>query len=359
MSNGRRPAPEQASPYTTGLKATAGAVTVLAVVALLIAARLALVLVIISFVLALGFQPARKWLERRGLSRRWTVAVIILVEAVVAAFLAVVVAPTVVREFVDLVEQAPQLLREQSPDSLLGGLDERFDLASRVESFRARLPDITASLLAEVTTLIFGLVTIVVLTTYFTAGMPGIQRAVARLLWREDREDFETIIDTSTERVGGYIRGNLLISVIAGVTSFVGLLLIGVPSAAALAFFVAITDLIPVVGAIAGAGTAILVAAFAGTAQMIATAIFFLVYQQVENYVIQPRVMRKAIDMSAATVIVAVLIGGTLLGITGALLALPMAAIIKVVIDNLYLEERVETVRKEDGRRASPRQKGK
>ena len=348
-----KPAPsgreEPSSPYVVALKATAGGVTVLALVGFLVLARVVLLLVLVSLVLAIGLQPSRKWLERHGLSPRWTTTVILLIEAAVVALLAVLVVPTVIREGVQLVEQTPGYLRQQDPSSLLGGLAERFDLADRAESFSARLPGITASLAPEIAGLIFGLVTVLILTTYFTVGMPRIQRAVARVLWRGDRADFQAILDTSTERVSGYITGNLLISLIAGVTSFAALLIIGVPSAAALALFVALTDLIPIVGAIAGAAVATAVAALAGTPQMIATAIFFVVYQQVENYVIQPRVMRNAIDMSAATVIVAVLIGGSVLGITGALLALPLAAIAKVVLENLYLDERVESVSSKGG----------
>ena len=349
MSKQAGPHPEERStPYITAAKATAGVVTILAVAGFLVAARAVLLLLLISLILAIGFQPSRTWLERRGLSPRWTTALIVLIEATVAVLLAVVVVPTVIREFVQLVEQAPEYLRQQEGSTLFGGLVERFDLVRRADAFAARLPEIMASLAPEIVTVVFAVVTLLILTTYFTVGMPRIQRAVARVLWREDREHFETILDKSTTRVSGYIKGNLLISLIAGVTSFLALLIIGVPSPAALAFFVALTDLVPIVGAITGAATATGVAAFAGTVQMVATAIFFLVYQQVENYVIQPWVMRNAIQMSAAAVIVAVLIGGSVLGITGALLALPVAAIAKVVLENLYVEERVDEVAKEN-----------
>jgi predicted PurR-regulated permease PerM len=164
------------------------------------------------------------------------------------------------------------------------------------------------------------------------------------LLRREERAHFEAIIEESTQRVGGYIMGNITISLFAGVTSFVALLVIGVPYAAALAFWVALTDLIPTVGAILGALVAVLVAAFAGVPELVATVIYFAIYQQVENYVIAPRVMRKAIEMSAAAVIVAVLIGGSLAGFIGALLALPAAAVIKIVVRQLYIEDRLEVV---------------
>jgi predicted PurR-regulated permease PerM len=195
---------------------------------------------------------------------------------------------------------------------------------------------------------VFNSLTVFILTIYFTVNLPTMRATVTRLLGREDRAEFQEIFEESIQRVGGYVLGNLAISAIAGVVSFLVLWLLGVPFAVALAFFVALTDLIPTVGAIIGAAVAAVVAIFAGLPQFIGTVAFFLVYQQVENYVIQPRVMRRAIDMSAPLVILAVLIGGALLGVVGALLAIPTAAIIKVAFRELYLEERMERVRTQE-----------
>ena len=178
--------------------------------------------------------------------------------------------------------------------------------------------------------------------------MPRIRAGVARLLTRRERERFELILAESTQRVGGYIIGNIVISIIAGFACFVFLLIIGVPYPAALAFWVALTDLIPTVGAILGAVVAGVVAIFTGIPQLIFVIIYFIVYQQVENYLIAPRVMKKAVEMSAAAVIVSLLIGGSLAGLVGALLALPAAAIIKISFKYLYLEEREEAVAAED-----------
>ena len=136
--------------------------------------------------------------------------------------------------------------------------------------------------------------------------------------------------------------GNIAVSIIAGVASFVFLRIFGIPFAAALAIWVAITDLIPTVGATLGALAAVIVAFFSSVADGIATVAYFLVYQQVENYLIVPRVMRKAVDLSPAAVIVSVLIGGSLAGFAGALLALPLAAAAKVVVRDVWLRPRVE-----------------
>jgi predicted PurR-regulated permease PerM len=139
------------------------------------------------------------------------------------------------------------------------------------------------------------------------------------------------VLDESLAKVGGYVSGNILISIIAGGLSFAAFLLIGVPFPAALAMWVAFTDLIPAVGATLGAIVCVLVAAFSGVGTAVITAIYFIVYQQVENYLIAPRVMKRAIDLSPAAVILSTLIGGSLAGFAGALLALPIAATIKVI----------------------------
>jgi predicted PurR-regulated permease PerM len=175
------------------------------------------------------------------------------------------------------------------------------------------------------------------------------------LLRREHREELEVILDRMTGRIGGYVTGNAIVSLIAGAVTFVALVLIGVPYALALAVWVGLTDLIPTVGALLGAVVVCVVAAFVGVPELIATVAFFVVYQQIENYVIAPRVMRRAIEIPPAAVIVAVLVGGTLAGFFGALLALPIAATIQIVFEELYVRDRIEEVRAVDAETARRR----
>lgn len=343
-------------PVTYWMKVTAGVLAVIALVRVAIAVGDILVLVFVAFVLAMGFQPAVQWIVRRGLSRGWAVAVGLLSGIlVVGAFLALVL-PDIIRQIGELVEAAPQYLREaQEGSGFLADINDRFDLAGRLQELSATLPETALGLIGSITAFVFDLFTVLVLTIYFTVNLPKLRNGVARLLGREQRGEFEGILDESVERVGGYVLGNLTVSAIAGVTSFVVLALVGVPFAAALAFFVALTDLIPTVGALIGAAVASVVAAFAGVPELIITIVFFLVYQQVENYLIQPRVMGRTVDMSAPLVILAVLIGGSLLGVVGALLAIPTAAILKVAIRELYVEDRVAELRAEERRARRPR----
>jgi predicted PurR-regulated permease PerM len=147
----------------------------------------------------------------------------------------------------------------------------------------------------------------------------------------------------SVQRIGGYVSGNIATSVIAGIASYIFLRILGVPFAAALAMWVGIADLIPTVGATLGALAAVAVAFLgSGVADGVATVIFFIIYQQVENYFIVPRVMKRAVDLSPAAVIVSVLIGGGLAGFAGALLALPLAAAAKVIIRDVWFRGRID-----------------
>ena len=326
------------------MKVTAGVLVVLGLARILLALGDILVLVLISAILALGFQPAVMWLEHRGLRRGTAVALGLFAGPLVIGLFLWLVLPDIIRQVGALVEDAPQILETaEQRFPFLEGIAERVRAATGGEG-PIDLSGIL-DLAGSATTMVLGSLTVLVLTIYFTIRLPRMRASVASLLHPEDREEFEAILEESIQRVGGYVLGNLAISAIAGVTTFIALLLIGVPFAAALAFFTAIMDLIPTVGALIAALVATIVAAFVGVPQLIATAAFFLVYQQVENYLIQPRVMRRAIDMSAPMVILAVLIGGTLLGVIGALLALPVAAIIKVAFRELYLEDRREEVR--------------
>jgi predicted PurR-regulated permease PerM len=331
------------------MKVAAGLLVVAFLAWMVAALQTVIFLLLTSMVLAIGLQPAISWLERRGIPRGLAVTVLFLTGiVVVGAFLALVV-PVIVREISDLVQAAPGYLRRaQHGSGLLGRLDRQFDLISRLQNLSKRLPTTALSLAKGVVSLLFGTLTILILTAYFATAMPRMRRGVARLLRRDHREDFLFVLEESTSRIGGYVMGNMAISVIAGVVAFLGLAFLGIPYAAALAFWVAITDLIPTVGAVLGASVAVLVAAFVGIPQLVVTLLLFIVYQQVENYLIAPRVMKRAIDVSPPAVIVAVLVGGTLGGFIGALLALPVAAVIKIVLQEMYLVSRIEEVRRAD-----------
>jgi predicted PurR-regulated permease PerM len=347
---------ERWPPVTYWMKVGAGLLVVFVVARAVAAVSNVILLVLASLVLAVGLQPAISWMERRGTRRGWAVAFIFLVAIVaVGGFLALVI-PVVIKQLAGLVDAAPgYLTRAQRGNGILAQLDDQFDLMSKLRDLSSQLPTTAFAVAKSFTALVFNTVTVFILTAYFSTALPQIRRAVARLMKRDHRENFQRILEESTTRIGGYVMGNLIVSLIAGVVTVIGLLLLGVPYAVVLGVWVGIADLIPAVGAYLGAVPALVVAAFVGWPQFIGTLVLFIVYQQLENYLIAPRIMKHAVDLSPAAVIVALLVGGSLAGFVGALLSLPVAAVIKVIARELYVSDRIEEVQQADAAQAVER----
>lgn len=313
-------------------------------------ARNVLILVLVAAVLAVGMDPAVRWSQRRlRLSRPLaTTAIILGVLGILGLFIALVV-PPIVTEFQALVDRAPQYLQEaRESGGWIGDLEEQFEISRRLEELAQDAPSIAASslsgllgFLGTVAGGVFNAFTILVLVITFMATLPKLEDNLAALFPPDRSDEYRELMARATERIGGYVSGNLTISLIAGIVTFTGFLIIGVPFPAALAMWIAITDLIPSVGALIGAALCVLVALSVGVGTAVVTLIFLLVYQQIENYLIGPRVMAKAVDLSSAAVLVALLAGGALMGFVGALLALPLAAAAKVVVRDLWLRDRL------------------
>jgi predicted PurR-regulated permease PerM len=329
--------------------------TVAGALVLLLAAwrvRNVLLLVLVAAVFAVGLDPQVRWLQRRRLSRGWAVTVIVLASVGLLALFGWLVIPAAVRQTQALVSHAPDSLdRLQHAAGFLGTLEQRFDLGQRLRETTTQLPAFALrkvpGVTASASSVVFKVLTVAVLTVYFLVGLPRGQAAASALLagQRTHGDRNVRILEESLARIGRYVSGNLLVSVIAGTLAFAVLELLGVPFAAALGFWVAIADLVPSVGAMLGAVLCVLVALFSSGPHAAAiVAAYFLVYQRIENYFILPRIMTKAIDLSAPTVIVALLVGASLAGLEGALIALPIAAAVKVAIREVWLAGRTTPV---------------
>jgi predicted PurR-regulated permease PerM len=178
---------------------------------------------------------------------------------------------------------------------------------------------------------------VIVLTIYFMLDLARLRRGLVRLFPKRHRRPLNDAVNVVIDKVGSYMIGNIIVSVIAGVATLVALLALRVPFALPLAVFVAVTDLIPMIGATLGATVCVIVA-FATTdlwPNTIVVALFFVLYQQVENYLIVPRVMRDTVQMPSVAVLLAALLGGSILGLVGALMAIPVAAAVGVIITPL------------------------
>jgi predicted PurR-regulated permease PerM len=325
--------------FRWGAYASLGALSVVAAAAAVYTARAVLVQVLIALFVAVSLDPAVRMLTRRGLRRSMAVLVIFLIAAgLVAAFLVSVI-PAMVHQFQTLVDDFPGYLASlQERSARFRALSDRFNLTSRIQDLLANLPGQLGSGLLGFTRRLFGALfstlTVVVLTIYFMADLPRLRHGVLRLFPRAHRAQFGRISDVMVDKVGAYMIGNLLISLAAGLATFVVLEALGVPFAVPLAFVVALCDLIPMIGATLGAVACVLATLL--TTELwpttVIVAIFFVAYQQLENYLIAPRILRHTVSLSAAAVLLAALIGGTMLGLVGALMAIPVAAGLKVVL---------------------------
>lgn len=305
-----------------------------------------LLVILASFVIAIGFQPAIAWFERRGHKRGLGLSLVLMGFLVVFGGLLALALPLILSQTAEMIEQLPAFLRDvQAGDGLLARIAALID----VDRITVGSTDPTRALeiVGSAAGFAFNFLTVLLVTPYFAMSMPGIKRWLVRLLRPQHREDFLKLLGESTDLMANFIVGNLLVSVIAGLVTWAGLTILGVPYALSLAAWVAITDLIPILGALLGAAGVAAVAFFQGPEILIWSLVLIFAYQQVENFLIAPRVMNKAVDLSPATVIIALMVGGSLAGLVGALLALPIAAMIKVVVDDYLVQERISKVRSE------------
>jgi predicted PurR-regulated permease PerM len=325
--------------FRWGVYASLGVLATVAAAAAVYTTRDVLVRVIIALFIAVSLDPAVRMLTRRGMRRGLAVTVIFAIAAgLVAAFLVSVI-PSMVHQFETLIHDFPGYVANlQDRSSRFRELSDRYHLTSRIEGFLADVPGKLGGGLLGFTrrlfSALFSTLTVVVLTIYFMADLPRLRHGVMRLFPRAHRAQFSQMSDVMVDKVGDYMIGNLLISLAAGLASFAVFTALGVPFAVPLAFVVALTDLIPMIGATLGAVACVVVSLFATDIwpTTVLLALFFVGYQQLENYVIAPRILRSTVSLSAAAVLLAGLIGGTVLGLVGALMAIPIAAALKVIL---------------------------
>ena len=345
---GRRGLPlADRNPFVIAFTAALGVAVAALLVEAMLRARQVLVLLLIAFFLAVGLDPAVRWFVRRGLRR--SLAVLIIVVAALGFFggFVAAVAPPIAKQSTQLVKKAPDYVRRLDKNPTIKRLDERYNIVQNLEKRAKQGVDINAlGGLFGVGKAILGIVastlTVIILTIYFLANMPAIKRVTYRSVPRTRRARVGLLSDEILNRVGGYVLGNLATSVVAGVATFIWLVAWGVPYPVALAMFVAITDLIPLIGATLGAIGVTAVALFHGLAVGIATLAFYIAYQQFENYILQPRVMKRTVDVAPVVTIVAALLGAALLGIVGALIAVPIAAGIQLLMTEVVFPRQDE-----------------
>lgn len=338
-----RPGPrfDRRSPFWMGLMGGLGVGVAFALGWSIVNASEILELIALALFIAIGLEPVVALLHRHGVPR-WLAVVLVSLGGVVAVggLLAVAI-PPLVDEVNKLIKETPHYLQTlNNGSSFLGHLNRQYQIISHVKkAISSGGASSIASGVVGAGTLVLGaiaaLVMVVILTIYFLADLPRVTAAIYRLIPRSRRARGGLLIDEMFARVGGYVLGNVITSVIAAVGTLIWLEIFGVPYALLLSVFVGFMDLIPIVGSTIAGVIVSLVALSVSWPVALGTAVFYIVYRNLEDYLITPRVMNRTVKVSGLVTIIAVLIGGTLLGIIGALIAIPIAASIKLMVEEI------------------------
>jgi predicted PurR-regulated permease PerM len=315
------------SPFLIGMAAAAGVAVTYGLIQVLVGVADILILIGLSLFLAIGLEPLVSWLVGRRFPRRLAVlTVFVAALGAVGGFLAAAI-PVVVEQATQIVRDAPSSLNDHN--SWLGKLNDRFHVQDAVSKAFNGGSGLSGGLLGAgqaVFSALTNVFIVIVLTVYFVADLPRLRAALYRLIPHSRRPRAILIGDEIFAKVGGYVLGNLAVSVIAGVLTLIWLLIFGVPYAVLLAITVAVLDLIPVVGSIIGGVLVSLVALTVSVPVCLATIGFFVLYRFLEDYLLVPKIVGKAVKVPALITVIAVLLGGALLGVIGALVAIPIAA---------------------------------
>jgi predicted PurR-regulated permease PerM len=312
---------------------------------------------VIALFLAAVLNPAVNWLQRRHRLMKRPLAIGLTYLGVLVALLLVVgiFVPVLVDQingfikFVTTAANAPQgptnYIEGLAKDNGLGGLFQRFE--DQLDELRKQLGGVFQNLLSasgqialSVAEMIAALATVLTLTFFLLLGSERYVNAGVGLFPERHQSLVRRILGQAGGAISGYITGNLSISVICGITTFVVLLILGMPYAAPLALLVAVLDLIPLVGATLGGALLVVVGLFVEPWKAVVLLVYIVVYQQAEGSLLQPIVYSRAVHLNGLVILIALLVGGQLLGIPGALLAIPVAEIIRIVVTELLAYRR-------------------
>jgi predicted PurR-regulated permease PerM len=336
---------DRGHPFYFGFLATMGALTAFVLLRALASASQVFVLILVSLFLATGLNPAVEAIRRRGLSRTTAVAIIfVAVLALVGVFIALII-PPLVRQTTYLIETAPTLLQDLKNNPTIADLNNQYAF---IDTLQSKLESITSDgtliftafggVIGVGRTVLSGTftaLTILVLTLYFITSLKEATQIGLKLVPASRRPRVALLVDAIIARVGAFVGSQILIAAMASVFVTALSLVLGLPSPISIGIIVFICGLIPLIGHFLGCGIVTLIAATQSVAIGIIAFIAYVVYVQIENYVVTPRIMKRSLNLPGAVTIIAALIGTSLLGLVGGLLAVPVAASIILILEEV------------------------
>jgi predicted PurR-regulated permease PerM len=335
------------SPFYLGFFGATGAMLAFGLWTTLGRLATTLSILLVAFFLALALDPVVERLTRHRVPRPGAVAVVFGGLLLVLGAIGWVVLPTAITQGSSLTQATPQYVVDLLDARWVRELDSRYNVIDRLQAeLLQKLGDqgfvegLLGGLLGAGRAVLSGtfqILTVLVLTLYLLVSLPRVKQATYALVPATRRTRVESLSEEIMRRVGSYAGGQVAIATLNATMSWIMMLIVGVPYSAALAVLVGVLGLIPMVGATLGAALVTLVAFFDEPHKALVVVVYYVVYQQVENYLIAPRVMQRTVSVPGIVTVVAALVGGALLGILGALLAIPVAAGLLLIYDEVLV----------------------
>ena len=301
-------------------------------------------LVFVAGFLAIALGPAVDFLERRRIKRSFAILLIYFGMAGAIVGIGLLIVPPVVDQVNGLSKDIPGYVKDLRKSKTFRKYDDKYDISTKLNDQAKKLPSKlgeAAGTLQDITVGVFGalvkLVTVLTMTFFLLVDGGKILGFLLRIRGPTEEQRLRAVYEDIYRSTAGYVAGNLLISLIAGVTTYITLSLLNVPFAAPLAVLMSFLDLIPLVGATIGGVVIGVVTLFNDfPTATIVWAVVLIIYQQAENNLLQPLIYRRTVDVSPLFVIISILIGSTLLGVLGALVAIPVAAALQIMVRDLW-----------------------
>ncbi len=334
-------------PFYFGFIATLGALTAIILMRALASVSQIFILILIALFLATGLNPAVEALRRRKMSRATAVGIIFTSVIVFVIFFALVVIPPVISQGTQLINKAPSMLSDLTTNSTIHKLNDQYGI---IDTLQTKLKSITSDGTLLISTFggvlgvgksvlsgFFSFMTVLVLTLYFITSLPQAVDLGLSLVPASRRERVGRLTHAIIARVGSFVGSQIIIAAMASVFVFILSIVLGLPSPIAIGMIILVCGLIPLIGHFLGCGIVTIIALTQSTAIGVIAFLAYVLYVQIENYLVTPRIMKRTMSVPGAVTIISALIGSSLLGLIGGLLAVPVAASIILIMDEVVI----------------------
>jgi predicted PurR-regulated permease PerM len=341
----RAPGLMRHSPFNIGFFGAFGALAAFFLAQQLLGISSVVVLLVMAMFLAIGLNPIVEFFMRRGMRRGIAVLLVLVVVLGVLGLFVVAVAPVISEQIAQITRNAPGWLDELQHNEQIQKLDDKYDIVGRISDyiqqggFGEKVFGGALGFGLKVLSVLANSLIVLVLMIYFLASLPSIKHAGYSLAPASRRPRVSELGDKIIRSTGAYVAGAFTVALCAGLSTLIFSFIVGLGEYAfALAFVVGLFSLIPVVGAfVSGAIMTLLGLTISPTIAIVALA-YYLAYQQFESYVIYPKIMKRSVDLPGSVTVVAALVGGSMMGIVGALLAVPVAAALLLLHREVFLK---------------------